>query len=681
MKTNNKFNKESRSAWFLFNQAKKVGLALTLAIAGLQMPAMAQDAAYTKPAFRFGVAAGANFNYYRGTTQQLNSRVIAPTAFRHGEGVGLFLAPVIEYHNPNSIFGVALQVGLDSRKGTWDQVMSPCDCPLDLSTNLSYLTIEPTLRIAPGRSPFYLFVGPRIAVNTNKRFTFEQGINANYPDQVAPRDINSNFSEMDKVQLSMQVGAGYDIPLSSQNNAAQFILSPFASFHPYFGQTPREIENWNLTTIRVGAALKLGVGTKIPKPRTDNNVTPPAINPVDVRFSIVSPANIATNRVVREIFPLRNYIFFTQGSTEIPSRYIRIDKNEVADFKENQLEDTAPDATSSRSKRALYVYHNILNILGDRMNKNPSANINLVGSSADGVVNAKLMAESVKTYLVDVFAIAPSRITTEGRDKPKLASEQPGGRLELDLLREDDQRVSIESSSPAMLVQFQPGTDGPLNAVEFMTNHEAPVDSYVIFNNTGSNKALDSWRMEIRDDNGSLQSFGPYYSESVSIPGKNILGNVKEGNYKVTMIGQAKDGSVIRKEANTRLVLWQPSTTSEAMRFSILFEFDDSEAIARYEKYLTDVVAPNITQGATVIVHGYTDAIGDAANNQVLSTARANEVRNILSSAVSRLGRSNVKFEVKGFGEDNSLSPFANVLPEERFYNRTVLIDILPANN
>jgi outer membrane protein OmpA-like peptidoglycan-associated protein len=394
-----------------------------------------------------------------------------------------------------------------------------------------------------------------------------------------------------------------------------------------------------------------------------------------------SPANVPTNRVVREIFPLRNYIFFTQGSTNIPSRYVQLNKNEVANFKENQLSETAPDATSSRSQRALYIYHNILNILGDRMNSNPSANINLVGSSEDGVVNAKLMAESVKTYLVDVFAIAPSRISTEGRNKPKLSSEQPGGELELVLLREDDQRVSIESSTPAMLVQFQPGTDGPLKSIEFMTNHVAPVDSYVTFNNVGANKALDSWKMEIRDDKGSLQSFGPYYSETVTIPGKNILGDVKEGNYKVTMIGQAKDGSVIRKETNTRLVLWQPAGSSEALRYSILFEFNDSKAIERYKKYLEEVVAPSITQGATVIVSGYTDKIGEATNNQTLSTARATEVKNILSAAVSRLGKSNVKFEVKGFGENDLLSPFANVLPEERFYNRTVLIDILPANN
>jgi hypothetical protein len=37
-----------------------------------------------------------------------------------------------------------------------------------------------------------------------------------------------------------------------------------------------------------------------------------------------------------------------------------------------------------------------------------------------------------KTYLVDVFAINPSRISTKGQSKPNIPSEQPGGTLELD---------------------------------------------------------------------------------------------------------------------------------------------------------------------------------------------------------------------------------------------------------
>jgi outer membrane protein OmpA-like peptidoglycan-associated protein len=98
-----------------------------------------------------------------------------------------------------------------------------------------------------------------------------------------------------------------------------------------------------------------------------------------------------------------------------------------------------------------------------------------------------------------------------------------------------------------------------------------------------------------------------------------------------------------------------------------------------YEKYLTDVVTPKIPQNAVVIIHGHTDIIGEEAYNLNLSLDRANEVKNIIEKALSNSGRKDVKFEVHGFGEDESMAAFENKLPEERFYNRTVIIDIIPS--
>jgi hypothetical protein len=43
-----------------------------------------------------------------------------------------------------------------------------------------------------------------------------------------------------------------------------------------------------------------------------------------------------------------------------------------------------------------------------------------------------------------------------------------------------------------------------------------------------------------------------------------------------------------------------------------------------------------------------------------------------------RIGKTDVIFNVYGFGEDLGLLPFENDTPEERFYNRTVIVDILP---
>jgi outer membrane protein OmpA-like peptidoglycan-associated protein len=114
-------------------------------------------------------------------------------------------------------------------------------------------------------------------------------------------------------------------------------------------------------------------------------------------------------------------------------------------------------------------------------------------------------------------------------------------------------------------------------------------------------------------------------------------------------------------------------------RFSVLYEFDKSKTIALYEKYLTEVVTPKIPIGGTVIIHGHTDIIGEESYNLNLSIERANDVRGIMEKALSNAGRTDVKFQVSGFGEDLTMAPFENKYPEERFYNRTVIIDIIPA--
>ena len=397
-----------------------------------------------------------------------------------------------------------------------------------------------------------------------------------------------------------------------------------------------------------------------------------------VVFSVTAPRNIPAQRQVREIFPVRNYVFFDAGSTEIPERYILLQKDQVKDFREDQQELATGKRLTSRSARQMTVYYNVLNILGDRMLKSPSSTVKLVGSSGNGSDDGKMMAESVKTYLVTVFGINASRISTEGREKPKIPSEQPGGELELELLREGDRRVSIESSSPALLMEFRSGPDAPLKPVEFKTLQEAPIDSYVTFLVDGGTVAFNSWSLDVIDDKGVHQSFGPYSQDKILIQGKSILGTRPEGDFKVIMTGLAKNGEVVKKEARVHMVLWTPSAVEEGMRFSILFEFDESRVIGLYDRYLTDVVAPKIPGGGKVIIHGHTDNIGDPDYNKTLSGARAAEVKGILESALLKAGKTGVEFETHGFGEDTNFAPYENEFPEERFYNRTVIIDIYP---
>ena len=460
--------------------------------------------------------------------------------------------------------------------------------------------------------------------------------------------------------------------MSKATSKTKLVLSPFVAFHPYFGQYPRSIETWNITTVRAGVVLKIGSGNQILPTEVVAKLP-------EVTFMVTSPVNVPGELMVTETFPLRNYIYFDKETTSISDRYVLLSKDQVKDFKEDQVEVFTPKTElAGRSKREMTVYYNILNILGDRMGKNPNSTIILVGSSENGAADGKLMAESVKKYLVDIFAINATRIAIEGRNKPKIAALKIDGTREVALLLDGDRRVSVESSSPALLMEFQSGPDAPLKPVKIVSIPEAPISSYVTFKVDGADEAFSSWQMEISDKNGIVQNFGPYTEEEVSIPGKTILGSNPEGDYKVKMIGTNKNGEIVTKESSTHIVAWTPSKVEEGMRFSILYEFDDANAIAMYNKYLSEVVAPKIPANAKVIIQGHTDVIGETDYNQELSVKRANDAKATLQNSVNKLGTTGVTFEVTGLGENESAAPFGNTLPEERSYNRTVIIDIVP---
>ncbi|HZH64351.1 MAG TPA: OmpA family protein [Flavisolibacter sp.] len=626
----------------------------------------AQTIKRSQPAWWFGESVAANFNEYRGTTQMLTNSFSVPTAFHKGKGVKPYISLLTEYR-PNKTWGGMLNVAFDNRGGKFKRVLAPCNCPADLSTNISYVSIEPALRVAPFASAFYVFAGPTIGFNVAKSYTYLQD---------KQTDRRSEWSDIRKTVFSAQAGAGIDIPLSAAANSTQFALSPFVSFQTDLGQAPRTVESWSIYTVRTGIALKFGTSRKA---TTATTVVDPFI-PVEkeVQFSVRAPKVVPVNRQVKETFPLRNTVFFDLGSTEIPARYIQLNGAAATSFKEEQLQESQPNnLTNGRSARQLAVYHNILNIMGDRLRENAQSSITLSGASDKNPAEGKLLAENIKQYLVNVFGINASRINTEGRDKPLIPSEQPGATKELALLREGDRRVDIVSTSPELLMQVGGSASPFLKPVQIKAIQQDPLDSHVIFNADGAGDLLASWSVDVKDEDGTVQHYGPYTTDQASISGKTILGDRTQGNYGIVMRGKTKTGNLIKKESSVSLMKIA-APDQEGLRYSILFDFDKSKSIAAYEKFLTEVITPLIPENSTVIIHGHTDVIGDEKYNHTLSHERALGTQQILQKALSEKGKKGVKFETFGYGEEAGMAPFENGLPEERFYNRTVIIDIVP---
>ena len=618
----------------------------------------------TQPTWWFGLSGAANFNFYDGTTQRLNNSLFVPAAFHKGDGIKPYGSFLMEYR-PGPVWGFMLNLGYDGRGGKFDGVIAPCDCPATLETNLSYVTIEPSLRLGSSTSNFYFFAGPRVAFNYKKDFSYTQEKQPN---------TDSELSAIRKTLLSGQVGMGYDFQLSPASSANKVVLSPFVSYHPYFGQDPRSIESWSVSTLRTGIALKFGKGKAVPVVDETPAVVVTAVPVREVTFSVRAPKLVPLTRQVSETLPLRNYVFFNEGSAEIPNRYVMLSTDQASGFKEDQLQNVQVENMTGRSARQLNVYHNILNITGDRMRSNPGSSILLSGASRKGPKEGKAFAEAIKFYLVDRFGIDGSRIATDGRTKPLIPSEQPGGTKELTLLREGDRRVDLTSSSPELMAEV--GGD-MMKPVQINATQVDPMDSHVVFNVGGAKDLLKNWSLDISNEQGNVQHFGPFTRDVESIPGMRILGDRAEGDYKVTMTGETISGLGVRKESTVHLVR-QTETIEKGYRFSILFDFDKSKTIASYEKFLAEVVSPLITDGSTVIIHGHTDIIGSDDYNNTLSESRAMETQKIIERALLSSGKRNVTFQTIGYGEDLGHAPFDNNLPEERFYNRTVIIDIVP---
>jgi outer membrane protein OmpA-like peptidoglycan-associated protein len=211
--------------------------------------------------------------------------------------------------------------------------------------------------------------------------------------------------------------------------------------------------------------------------------------------------------------------------------------------------------------------------------------------------------------------------------------------------------------------------------VQIIEEVEDPLDSHVIFYVVGAREVLASWSLEITDDRGKVQRVGPSTRDQESISANTILGDRSKGEYKVVMLGETKGGKFVKKESSVYLVR-REAPMKDVVRFRILFDFDKSKTIASYDKFLTEVVTPLVPDSGVVIIHGHTDDIGEEAYNENLSNERVQDARAIMERAIANSSKKGITFETFGFGENQP--PFYNFFPEERFYNRSVIIDIVP---
>lgn len=613
---------------------------------------------------RFGAFGGLNYNFIGAGYQEL--RDVPGDNFRifklnDGTGLGPYVGLIGEY-NSGDILGVQVRLSYDSRSGELFDTTGGQNNRF--GANVTYFNVEPGLRINLGNPDLHLALGPSIG------FTIDHNYDYDPEDDNVPQVEGRDIDKWNNVAIGVWGGIAYDINLSDASSTSRWYLTPFLEGSWVFDQRKSDIPDlqdniddvWSTVTARAGVQIKWGSAEGAPATARTIEVTPETPN-MDV--SLRAPAGIHERTTVEEYFPLLNYVFFDEGSTELPSEYKQINSAQAAVFHENDLfEDPGPgsDRESTRWQRQMSVYHNGLNIFGDRL-RNSTAKVTLIGSAPnqnDGLAQANV----VKDYLVSRFGIDANRITTKGATRPQNASgTRSTPQADLPLIAEENRRVEILTEDNTIL-----------KPVTIRTAQGAPIENDLVLD-VRPGVSVTEWKVDVIGS-GTTKTYGPFNGLTQRIDAQQILGSSPNGTYTARVTATTSDGSTLVKEVPFNLVR-RPGASVNDKRYSILFEYDESKTVQTYDKFLREEVAPKIESGSTVFIYGYTDKVGEADYNSNLSLKRTTDAQKIIADQLGSMGR-NVTFYTYGFGEGEYLAPFPNQTPEGRYYNRTVIIEIVP---
>jgi len=356
--------------------------------------------------------------------------------------------------------------------------------------------------------------------------------------------------------------------------------------------------------------------------------------------------------------PILPYIFFDEGKSNLDNKYRKVTDNKY--FAEESLPHSTMD-----------IYYHTLDIIANRMLRNPEATITItgttdgyeLGSDQERIALARDRAQVVSEYLSNNWNIPKERISISAAVKPKVPTSDVyvEGRIE-------NRRVEITSNSNDIL--------SPVVHSKF---YEYATNQTILFASVSLDDAdITDWSISIADLQGNeihKQTGKGSTKPILTIPVNNILLNdavkaVEDGKQLIATL-------FIRNSRNTTeqkkiaLNIREELNQYELGRLSlIVFDFDKYQITTPNRDVISEFVGKAIKPESTVSITGSTDKLGTPEYNLRLSENRAITVRDYLQSLLDFVS---IK-STMGVGDRNLI--YDNSTPEGRFYSRTVLIEI-----
>jgi len=355
-----------------------------------------------------------------------------------------------------------------------------------------------------------------------------------------------------------------------------------------------------------------------------------------------------------------NMIFFSEQSSEIPARYRRVRLSERGKFSLEALTDLPP----------LTIYHHVLNVVGKRLTLNIKAKMTIVGyADASGEKNNKqlatLRAERVRDYLADVWGIDRKRLAVQ------TAENQPTSDP---LEAEEQRRVELQTDAPETLGELR--FDYRLRVITPPLLQVIPS----VFAGAG----LKQWGLTITQFDGKEDRVLKAISSTKPVPGfidwnlgKAPLNELPSSSEPIVLKLDVFDTNNKFAESPLFPITTTVETVESKRKSNKYDERVDTYTVFAFNygtntimaedaavKRLSSAIRQTLKAGATVEITGFTDSRGAAEVNKRLAQERAQAVAKLL-------GVDNAI--VTGVGVTNHHD---NVLPEGRFYNRFVQVDV-----
>ena len=414
-----------------------------------------------------------------------------------------------------------------------------------------------------------------------------------------------------------------------------------------------ETHNIITETVERTDTLKVGLPPKqSPKPVMKIHIAQ------DEESEEVNAINVR-GQLVTEAFPILPMVYFSEADANLHPRYRQL--RVIEGFASDKLEPLVSEQ-----------HKDILNIIGDRMNKNMQANIELRGFSDPTTENsdcelAGKRVGTVREYLANVWNVDRSRIMIE-MDSRKCSPDNPT-MSRIPQGYEENRRIEIISDQKDILA--------PVIRSRYVEITEyTPKDLYISSSETiGEN--IISWKLASQLGDSVLHAKdGAQLPLWIQMPiekeDARLMQQSMNDQLQMSMIIQDNEGDVGSAKVNIPI---QRDTTNFAIQRLSLMHFPVQKAtLDKQGRNAIDAFLQDLEDNASISIIGYTDNLGNAQSNLELSKERAETVFKYIRSIKPK----STIVKVNGLGS-TALPPGirSHELPESRFLSRTVQIEII----